>query len=212
MKNKMLFVLALITASLIYADSNRKAPQPTDKEFYIFENSGSRKNRYSCSGYMGDYGDIKVNPRFKDNAPSTVTKSTDSNANTCLEIKYSAERKQGSGWAGIYWQTPANNWGDKKGGFDLSNYHKVTFWARGSKGGEAIDKFLVGGITGQNEDGDTDSNDTGAVELTKTWKQYTINLTGLDMSHIIGAFGWAANADLNPEGIVFYVDEIRYEN
>ena len=38
---------------------------------------------------------------------------------SCFQIKYTAERKQGAGWAGIYWQTPANNWGTTKSAFDL---------------------------------------------------------------------------------------------
>ena len=43
------------------------------------------------------------------------------------------------------------------------------------------------------------------------WKQYQIDLTGLDMSHIIGGFGFAANSDSNPNGFTMYLDEIRLE-
>ena len=47
--------------------------------------------------------------------------------------------------------------------------------------------------------------------LTQEWKQYTIDLRGKDLSYMIGGFCWATNADVNPEGATFYLDEIKYE-
>src|SRR5204863_4901945 len=136
--------------------------------------------------WMGDFGDMKFNPGWPKNAqaskkgegkkPTMVAPDQDS----CIQIIYSAERKQGAGWAGIYWQHPANNWGDKRGGFDLSKYTKLKFMARGEKGKETIDKFFIGGITGQTEEGDSDEASVSPVELTKDWKEYTIDLVGLD--------------------------------
>jgi hypothetical protein len=70
-------------------------------------------------------------------------------------------------------------------------------------------EFKVGGIMGEYSDSDMAS--IGPVILTKEWKQYTIDLRGKDMSYIIGGFCWATNIDVNPEGAVFYLDEIRYE-
>ena len=106
---------------------------------------------------------------------------------------------------------PANNWGDKRGGYDLSGYSKLVFKVRGSVGKEYIDKFLVGGITGKTEDGDSDEVYTDAVELTTEWKEITLDLKGRDMSHIIGGFGFAINSDYNEKGASFYIDEIRFE-
>ena len=190
--------------------------------FYIFKDRGSRENHYIPSGWMGDFGDIKLNPGWskgvkkpaklltkQEKASMKKKKGGKKNADTCIQIKYSAERKQGAGWAGIYWQHPANNWGDKRGGYDLSKYSKLTFFAKGSSGGEVIDKFFIGGITGQTEEGDSDEASISPVELTKDWKRYTIDLAGLDLSHIIGGFGFAANSDANPDGFVIYVDEVK---
>jgi len=36
-----------------------------------------------------------------------------------FKITYNVKMAQGAGWSGIYWQHPANNWGDKKGGYSL---------------------------------------------------------------------------------------------
>ena len=128
---------------------------------------------------------------------------------TCLKITYVNKATNGARWAGIYWQYPANNWGGQDGGFDLSKATKVTFWARGAKGGERIEEFKIGGIMG--EYSDSDSSGIGPVVLTKDWKQYTIDLAGKDLSYIIGGFCWATNLDVNPDGATFYLDEIKYE-
>lgn len=198
-------------------------PSENDEGFYVYSDRGSRLNHYIASGWMGDYGDLKLNQGWvkeniskESNGSSNEVKSVDGKEpqpmeDTCMQIKYTAERKQGQGWAGIYWQHPANNWGDKKGGYDLSKYSKLTLMARGEVGDETIDKFQVGGITGQMEDGDSDSDSISPVKLTKEWKKYEVSLKGLDLKHIIGGFCFAANADANPDGFTMYLDEVKFE-
>ena len=149
---------------------------------------------------MGDYGDLQI-----DDASSDKPK----NGNTCIKITYSAKGSQSANWAGIFWQDPPNNWGNVAGGFNLSHFKKLTFWARGAKGDEKISEFKVGGISGEN--GDSDSASIGPVSLTRDWKQYTINLSDKNFSHIIGGFAWSANHDNNPQGFTFYLDDIRFE-
>jgi hypothetical protein len=210
--------LFAVSASLYAKDGGK--PSDTDPMFYVFSEKGSRLNHYIPSGWMGDFGDLKINngwtkgvakPKDAKAAKKAAKGAVEEKDETCLQISYSGERKQGHGWAGIYWQHPANNWGDKRGGYNLSGYKKLTFWAKGEKGGETIDKFFMGGISGQTEEGDSDEASVSPVTLTKEWKMYTIDLTGLDLTHIVGGFGFAGNADANPNGVVMYVDEIRYE-
>ncbi|MCM8812828.1 MAG: hypothetical protein NC924_02685 [Candidatus Omnitrophica bacterium] len=168
--------------------------------FYVYKDARNRSNHYIPSGWMGDYGDLKIKDSFKDNPQSGTT---------CIEWTYSAEGKQGANWAGVFWQNPANNWGDKNGGFDLRGAKKLTFWARGAKGDERLLEVKVGGITGNYSD--SDSVGIGPIDLTTDWKQYEIDLSQADLSYIIGGFCWATNADSNPDGMVFYLDEIRFE-
>lgn len=173
------------------------------ENFYVYTDAGSRLNHFIPSGWMGDYGDLKMSQRSKVKAAQ---------GQSCIEISYSGERKQQNGWAGIYWQYPADNWGNKKvKGYDLRKYKKLSFYVKGAKGGEYIDKFFVGGITGQTEAGDTDQVNSDAVELTKQWELVSVDLKGADLSHIIGGFGFALNADMNPNGATFYIDEIVFE-
>ena len=191
---------ALAEEAALQEPAKAEAAKQPPKEFGIYSDKGARDNHYIPSGWMGDYGDIKLNDASTDNPHSGTTS---------LQFVYSAKKSQGQGWAGVYWQNPANNWGSKKGGFDLTGMTKLTFWARGAKGGEVIQKVIVGGIKGTYAD--SASIEMGPVELTDVWKQYTINLAGKDLTYISGGFGWVTNADLNPDGATFYIDDIKFE-
>jgi len=174
--------------------------QPESMPFYVYADRTSIKNHYIPSGWMGDYGDIKLD------IGSTQDPYL---GDTCVKITYTGEGTQGARWAGIYWQHPPNNWGAIDAGFDLTKATKVTFWARGEAGGERIEEFKIGGIMGEYSDSDTAG--IGPVVLNKEWTQYTIDLRGKDLSSIIGGFCWATNVDVNPNGATFYLDEIKYE-
>jgi hypothetical protein len=193
----MKYILALLFIPQIAV----AAIKPMDSVFYVYKNMKDiREHHYIFSGYMADYADIKIDP-----------KSIVSEDNTCMKIVYTAEKRQGAGWSGVYATHPANNWGDRKGGYDLSGYTKLKFLIRGEKGTEVIDKIMIGGITGQGFEGDSDSNDTGEMTLTKEWVEHEIDLTKMDLSNIIGGFGFVLNSNYNPNGATFYIDSIRYE-
>ena len=195
-------LMMLLTMPVYAAEQAPAAAAPAGKakEFMVYSDKNVKDNHYIPSGWMGDYGDIKMNDQSAEKPQAGPT---------CIEFNYSAKKSQGQGWAGVYWQNPPNNWGTKKGGFDLTGMTKLTFWARGAKGGEVIQKFVIGGIKGTYPD--SAAIELGPIELTDTWKQYTIVLAGKDLSYLSGGFGWVTTADLNPEGCTFYVDSIKYE-
>jgi len=172
----------------------------TFKPFNIYADARSPGNHYISSGWMGDFGDIKVNERWMKDPH---------NGTTCIRIDYNVLRSQNAGWIGIYWQNPANNWGQKKAGFDLTGARRLTFWARGENGNEIISEFKMGGIAG--EFSDSDSAGIGPAMLTAEWRRFEIDLEGRDLTHIIGGFCLSANSDDNPNGFVIYLDDIRYE-
>jgi hypothetical protein len=170
------------------------------KPFPVYTDAKSPDNHYIPSGWMGDYGDIKFDDKAMDQPHG---------GSTSIKVVYTNNATQGARWAGIYWQNPPNNWGTRPGGYDLTGAKKLTFWARGEKGGERIEEFKMGGING--EYSDSDSAGIGPVVLTPEWQQFTIDLEGKDLSSIIGGFCWATNLDVNPDGATFYLDDIRYE-
>jgi hypothetical protein len=171
--------------------------------FYVYADSSSLDNHFIPSGWMPATAarDLRINVNWQDNPFS---------GDSCIRIEY--ENNSGTRWAGMYWQEPGSNWGSiPNAGYDLGEATKLTFWARGQEGGEIINEFKMGGIV-SGEYPDSDSAGIGPVKLTKQWEKYEIDLRGRDLSHVIGGFCWATNIDVNdPEGVVFYLDEIRYE-
>jgi hypothetical protein len=204
MNNKNVWVaLSLALALAVPSGAAKPAPAAASAvkgTFYVYADKGARVNHFAPSGWMGDYGDIKINDADMENP---------ADGKTSFKVTYTAKGTQGANWAGIFWQQPPNNWGDKPGGYDLSNMKRLTFWARGAQGGEKIAEFKVGGITG--EHGDSDSATVGPVVLTKDWKKYTIDLADKNLSHIVGGFCWSASRDDNPNGFSLYLDEVRFE-
>lgn len=190
--------VATIVASPLQAKMTPKSQ--SEKVFYVYQDKGSRLNHFAPSGWMGDYGDIKINDGDVENPED---------GKTSFKVSYLAKGTQGANWAGIFWQMPPNNWGERAGGYDISGFKKLTFWAKAPEGAK-IAEFKVGGITGTF--GDSDAQSIGPVELTKDWKKYTIDLAGKDLTHIIGGFCWSASRDDNPNGFTIYLDEVRFEN
>jgi hypothetical protein len=122
---------------------------------------------------------------------------------------------------------PQPNFGtESNAGIDLSGATSLIFWARGKKGGEVVD-FFVGGV-GHNESGAVNDpctptvsgpckfpDSTAAVKisvtLTAQWKQYRIDLSGKNLSYVLGGFGWGVDGSKNLAGAEFYLDDIQYE-
>jgi len=171
------------------------------KPFYIYETKGFRGNHYVPSGYMPNSNCMKMIEDWRENCHTGAT---------CIKVVYDVEcSRKDEKWAGVYWLNPANNWGTRKGGFNLTGAQRLTFWARGEKGGEQVQEFTVGGITGDYPDSDTAV--IGPVILGTAWKKYTVDLRGKDLSYISGGFAWTTSEDVNPEDCTFYLDEIRFE-
>lgn len=183
--------------------------------FNVYTDAEAQDNKFSPTGYMGDTGDIMVNEAWTDNPHS---------GSTAIQVTYSMK---GDGpnecpyqapckWAGVYWQYPPDNWGIvPDAGYDLTGYHALTFWARSDT--EARIEFKAGGITGDYPDSLQPARSSGVLTLTSEWKQYEINLQGMNLNYVIGGFVWATSwnnngsSRANPQTEVFYLDDIRFE-
>ena len=152
------------------------------------------KLTYVPSGYMGDVGNIKM---ADDDTSNPHSGKTD------LKVQYTS----GSGWGGVVWQSPANDWGEKPGGLNLTGAKKLTFWARGAQGGEKV-SFSYG-LLDKAKYADSSKGEIKDQELTKEWKQYSIDLDGKDLSQIKTPFTWVLGAKGDP--ITFYLDDIKFE-
>jgi len=161
--------------------------KPADLPLWLYAD-GMRDQPFIPSGYMGGAAGITMTPDATDN-PHT--------GDTVLKAEFNGT----GGWAGVVWQDPANDWGDAKGGYDVSGAKALTFWARGQNGGEKV-KFGLG-LIGR----DKPYFDTATAEiepaLTADWKQYNIPLTNRDLSRIKTGFYWVAG-----QPVTFYLDDI----
>ena len=146
------------------------------------------------SGYMGNTGAMKVDDRCAEKPHS---------GETCMKVEYSAN----DNWAGIFWQSPAGDWGDKQGGANLSKALTLVFWARGEKGGEKV-SFFMGGIGKDKPFHDTANRKLENVVLKKEWTRYRIPLDGEDLSQIKTGFGFNFGGQGKP--FAFYLDDIEY--
>ncbi|HYV05414.1 MAG TPA: hypothetical protein VFB82_12550, partial [Blastocatellia bacterium] len=189
--------------------------------FPVYDDVSSAGNHFHAFGKIpGDTPALQVNGSHTGNPHSGAT-----------AIRYALLNTVVSDFAGFYSLNgvlppgetkPQLNFGTvPNAGLDLSGATALTFWARGEQGGEKVD-FFMGGV-GRNAD-------TGVAEmpfpdstpvvkifptLTTQWTQYTIDLTGKDLTYVLGGFGWVASVRnnptrSNPNGVVFFVDDIQY--
>jgi hypothetical protein len=176
-------------------------PKPF-KPFFVYQDKGS-PNRFVPSGYMPTGDCIKMDDAWT---------SACEEGKSCIKAEYDIPCSlKGRHWAGVYWLNPADNWGDRKGGYNLTGAKKLIFWAHGENGGEKIAEFRIGGVGQGREYPDSDTASIGPVILSKQWKEYEIDLRGKDLTSISGGFAWIANVDDNPSSCTFYLDNIRYE-
>jgi hypothetical protein len=91
----------------------------------------------------------------------------------------------------------------------LRGARKLTFWARGEKGGEAV-SFSFGILGADKKYPDSGKGESGTLTLTPQWEQYTIGLVGKDLSNIKTGFCWIVAR--NAEPVTFYLDDIQFEN
>ena len=169
--------------------------------FIVYRDNAS-PNRYISSGYMPTGECIKQDNAYTQNCAE---------GKSCIKVVYdTACSAKSRRWAGVYWLNPADNWGERKGGYDLNGARKLVFWAKGEKGGEEIADFKIGRGAPSREFPDTDSASIGPVILSKDWREYSIDLRGKGFSSIIGGFAWVARGGGNPGSCAFFLDNIRF--
>lgn len=156
---------------------------------------GAPATSYVPSGYMGNHAAIQADAKCADHPHSGAT---------CMKWTYTAS----GNWAGVMWQSPANDWGRQPGGYDLTGATDLEFWARGQEGGETI-TFAVGGLDQKAAFPDSDKAELKDIKLTTAWKKYRIPLDGRDLSCIKTGFAWTLGGKDKP--VTFFLDDIRFK-
>ena len=161
----------------------------------LYDEAGREKLPFAPSGWMGNTKAVKVVEDCSDNPHA---------GQTCLKVDYLAAKD----WAGVVWQSPAGDWGDRAGGWNLTGATRLTFWARGAQGGEVVN-FEFGLLGDGKRYRDSGRGKLEKVALTSEWKEYTLDLKGQDLSRIKTGFAWTLAADGKP--VTFYLDDIQFE-
>lgn len=147
-----------------------------------------------ASGWMGNVGAIRATPDHAEN-PRSGTRS--------LRFDYLAK----DGFGAIAWQYPANDWGDEPGSINVTGATRLSFYARGQEGGERVEfKF---GILDRSKRYPDSASGGIAVTLTREWKRYEIDVSGLDLSSIKTGFVWSVPGQGRP--VTFFLDDIQFE-
>ncbi len=136
----------------------------------------------------------------------------------CIAITY----KPGAGWGGIFWWPLTCGAAGDPVAWDkvqrgdcgvnvldaggLKTVERLSFWVRGAQGGEVVE-FKIGAVDMAPKPG----RSLGKVTLDNGWKQKEIDLTGVDLTNAIGLFAWIATDNNNPNGAIFYLDDIQFE-
>lgn len=175
---------------------------------YVYHNYEAVENEFVPSGYMGDWENVTGSPLNDCYQWGTVWEDR------AIQIRYEPGEL---GWAGVYWQYPENNWATLPEGRDLRGYSQLRFSARSDQPGSQF-QFWIGGVI----DGPypssirspryaREADGRGFVKLSAEWQEYHIDLTGLDLSHVIDGFAWAADKRRTPEGGTLYLDNIYFD-
>ena len=190
-------------------------------KFWVYYDNSSAGDHFHARGKMGDDLD----------AVSQCGAWTDDKYSGATSTRSEFRNTTGANWGGFYFMNgvlpagatePICNWGDyKNAGVDLSGATTLKFWAKGEHGGEKIEFFVAGvgqhAITGHPIAPYPDSSERyppvgTTYTLTNQWQEFPISVSQLeDFSYVLGGFGWTANALNNPNGAVFYLDEMYYE-
>jgi hypothetical protein len=199
----------------ITARASRRSGETNPDDFYVYSTFGALQNHFEPGGRMGDVSAIGLNTCWTKGQrwPKSI-----------IRASYIPGPNDAAGWAGVYWLQPDNNWGTiQNAGFDLTKYRQLIFRARAEQPGTQI-KFFTGGVSkGEKATPlphpssiespifaqEADPMD-GYIDLTDSWQEYHIDLTGADLHNVIDGFGWAAEKTRTPNGAVFDLDNIHF--
>ena len=203
----VLSVLMLSCADAQEKEKKEKESRPIDeigKCFYVWKDDGV-PGKFVPSGFMPDGEGI---------SQGTAETDTPHSRPHCIRLHAQLSEKP---WVGIYFLLEGE-WEPKGKPFNLfeqlgakkGDPIKCRFWARSKKG--ATVQFKVGGVTkGKIADSLTFPVATPWITLTPEWKRYEIDLTGKDLSSLVGGFVWVCDRMHNDEGdVTFDLDDIYF--
>ncbi|MBN1384597.1 MAG: hypothetical protein JW983_06955 [Elusimicrobia bacterium] len=160
-------------------------------------------NECFVDGFMGPSNGASLTVNSVTTSPAYGT--------SCYEIAYN---KAAETWAGIAFHY-SGTWGGE-GDKNLSGYTKFSFQAKAASNNTKVSFYVGCGSDAPS------ATDTGGADLTPkpatlttSWQEFTIYLTGQNLSEINTLFAFVIAEGDNPgiaSPVTFYIDELRYHN
>ncbi|MEM7676880.1 MAG: serine/threonine-protein kinase, partial [Myxococcota bacterium] len=135
---------------------------------------------YVPTGFMGDLEALRLDAAWIDNPRS---------GSTCLRVTFAKT----TGWAGLAWLHPQDDWGDRPGGLAMTGASRLSWWARSDI--EGLEVRVGYGLLLKSSHAFYDSDrDERVFYLTSNWREYVFDLRGKDLSRIKNPFYFALGA------------------
>lgn len=189
------------------------------EQVYVYSNYNSPANHFIYRSLISTNGKNNSLPNMDEN-----WRTNPYSGNSCIRCSWKLGGQQLGGW--YFLNNDLNN-GQKlagpsmgdipNAGYDLNRTYKLTFWAKGETGEENIEFFCAGighsDILGDVQKPYPDSSEKismGVVQLTRNWRQYSMDLKGKKLGYVLCGFGWSASSKYNSKDVIFYLEDISY--
>ena len=151
---------------------------------------------YVATGFMGDLEALDIDAAWTDNPRSGPT---------CLRVRYTKP----TGWAGLAWLDPQDDWGQRPGGLALHGATRLSWWGRSDIDG--LELKVGYGLLLQDQAYYDSAREQRVFLMTKKWKQYVFDLRGKNLDRIKNAFYFVLEAPAPSGPRSFYLDDVRFE-
>jgi hypothetical protein len=149
---------------------------------------------YTPSGYMGDAIPGNV-------VETACPERAGEQRGSCHGFVYTKPATGSMNFGGVYWQYPANNWGEAPGYAMPQGAVAVTFYAWSDTDG--LGAIFQAGINAA----DHFEVKTSTTTLGTSPKRFVVDLMGASYDEVAGAFAWSTQAPVG-ESHTIYIDDI----
>jgi len=160
--------------------------------FYVYKDGNDLP--YIPTGYMGNYKAMSVDTQNTDEVHA---------GNYAIKIEY----KERSGWYGLAFVDPKDDWGETLGGYEIEGAKKFSFWAKANRDG--VTATIGFGLIDKDKPFPDTAKKSKKLELTSEWKKYTFKIKREDLSCIRSGLVLFSSSFGFPQTI--YIDEVVFE-
>lgn len=160
--------------------------------FYVYKDGNDLP--YIPTGYMGNYKAIAVDTQSTEEVHS---------GKYAIKIEYKAK----SGWYGVAFVDPKNDWGNTLGGYEIEAAKKFSFWAKADSDG--VYATIGFGLIDKDKPFPDTAKKSKEIKLTNEWKKYTLKVKRADLSCIRSGLVLFSSSRGFSQNI--YIDEVVFE-